>query len=197
MIRFLFILFSALTFFGCEPKKKYDNPIVVIDTEYGDIIVELFTKQAPITTKAFLSHVDSDLYKNSTFYRVMREDNQVTGTPRSYLIQGGIWHTNYKIQQQLEFIPHESTEKTGIKHEAGVISMARTTPGTARSEFFICMDDQPGFDFGGINNPDGQGYAAFGKVVEGWPVLRKIYALPEENQRFEPQIKIHNIKRGN
>jgi len=197
MLRILLILTSVFCLVGCEQKKKYDNPVVIIDTEYGDITVELYTERAPITTKSFLSYVDSGLYKNSTFYRVLRDDNQVSGTPKSYLIQGGIWHSNYKKNQQLDPVPHESTQTTGILHEAGTISLARTAPGTANSEFFICMDDQPGFDYGGINNPDGQGYAAFGKVVEGWPVLRKIYGLPENNQQFDPQIKIHSIKRGN
>jgi peptidyl-prolyl cis-trans isomerase A (cyclophilin A) len=73
--------------------------------------------------------------------------------------------------------------------------MARTAPGTATTEFFICVGDQPGFDFGGDNNPDGQGYAAFGKVVKGMDIVRNIYARPENNQSFDPPIPIYEIVR--
>lgn len=192
------VLICVLGFLaGCAPEKKYKNPIVIIETNFGDVKVELYSEQAPISVGAFLSYVDSGYYEKATFYRVLRDDNQVTGVPKSSIIQGGIWHSNYKKQEQLKPIEHESTQSTKILHTAGAISLARTTPGSASTEFFICMEDQPGFDYGGKNNTDGQGYAAFGKVVEGWPVLSKIYGQPENNQVFTPLITIRNIKRGN
>ncbi|MCO5237440.1 MAG: peptidylprolyl isomerase [Chitinophagaceae bacterium] len=73
--------------------------------------------------------------------------------------------------------------------------MARNEPGTATPEFFICVEDEPGFDYGGKNNADGLGYAAFGKVVEGWETVMKIYRQPENNQRFIPPVTILKIRR--
>ena len=73
--------------------------------------------------------------------------------------------------------------------------MARNEPGTATSEFFICVEDEPGFDYGGANNADGEGYAAFGEVVEGMETVIKIYRQPEDKQRFIPAVTILNIHR--
>ncbi|HEY4060353.1 MAG TPA: peptidylprolyl isomerase [Puia sp.] len=171
------------------------TPHILIQTSAGDIEVELYPGQAPKTAAAFLSFVDSGFYKNSTFYRVLNEDNQATGAPRSELIQGGIWKTDHKKAASHQGIPHETTQQTHLLHKNGTISLARTTPGTAGTEFFICVGDQPGFDYGGENNPDGQGYAAFGKVVKGMDIVRLIYERPENNQSFEPPVAIYNITR--
>jgi peptidyl-prolyl cis-trans isomerase A (cyclophilin A) len=168
---------------------------VIIQTPAGDIEVEVYLRQAPKTAGAFLSYIDAGLYKNSSFYRVLNEDNQVTGAPVSNLIQGGIWKTNHNKAVSLPGVPHETTRETHILHTNGVLSLARDKPGTGTTEFFICVGDQPGFDFGGENNPDGQGYAAFGKVVNGMDVVRTLYARPENNQSFTPPIPIYNIVR--
>jgi len=170
-------------------------PHVVIRTPAGDIEVELYLRQAPKTAGAFLSYVDSGFYKNGSFYRVLNEDNQTTGSPMSNLIQGGIWKTDHNKAVSLPGVPHEPTNQTHIQHTDGVISLARDKPGSGTTEFFICVGKQPGFDFGGENNPDGQGYAAFGKVVKGMDVVRTLYARPESNQSFTPQIPIYGIAR--
>jgi len=194
MRRHYFWLFFIGVLFSCGgPKNK--NPHVRIETGAGDIEVELYPMQAPKSVAAFLSYVDAGLYKDGSFYRVLNEDNQVTGAAFSRLIQGGIWKTDHAKAASLSGIPHETTKQTHILHKDGVISLARTTPGTASSEFFICLGDQPGFDYGGENNPDGQGYAAFGKVVRGMDIVRNIYARPENNQSFDPPIPIYSIKR--
>jgi peptidyl-prolyl cis-trans isomerase A (cyclophilin A) len=183
----LIALFSACT------TKNPDRPHVVIQTSAGDIEVELYLREAPKTAGAFLSYVASGFYKNGSFYRVLNEDNQTTGSPASNLIQGGIWKTNHNKAVSLPGVPHETTRDTHILHTDGVISLARDKPGTGTTEFFICVGSQPGFDFDGENNPDGQGYAAFGKVVSGMDVVRTLYARPESNQAFTPQIPIYNI----
>lgn len=179
---------------GCAREKTYDNPVIAIETKYGDIKVELYPDKAPATVAAFLSNIDSSFYKRSSFYRVLRYDNQVTGAPHSYLIQGGVWESNFDLKERFKPMPHESTKQTGILHSRGTISMARNEPGTATSEFFICVEDEPGFDYGGLNNADGLGYAAFGKVVEGMDLVDKIYHQPEHKQRFVSPIVIINIK---
>ncbi len=174
---------------------RYKNPHVVIETKLGDIEVELYPDQAPKTVAAFLSYIDSGLYKGCSFYRVLNDENQPSNAPKSELIQGGIWKSNNKKAISLAGIPHEPTSQTHLQHKNGTISLARTTPGTATSEFFICVGDQPGFDYGGDNNPDKQGYAAFGKVVKGMNIVKQIYNRPEDDQAFTPPVDIFNIVR--
>lgn len=186
------VLLGSLFLLHCKP--EYKNPHIVIETRAGDIEVELYPDQAPLTVAAFLSYIDSGYYRNSSFYRVLNVDNQPMDAPKAELIQGGLYASRRK-RPEVPGIPHESTDKTGIKHLDGTISMARTEPGTAGTEFFICLGDQPGFDYGGINNPDKQGYAAFGRVVHGMDVVRKIYGFPEDDQRFEPPVPIYTIRK--
>ena len=190
-----FLLSAMVLMVSCTGMRNPEVPHVVIQTKAGDIEVELYPQQAPRTVAAFLSYVDSGFYKRSCFYRVLNEENQVTGAEPSELIQGGIWRTNHAKAASLPGVPHESTQQTHILHTDGVISLARQEVGTATTEFFICVGDQPGFDYGGKNNPDGQGYAAFGKVVKGMDVVRAIYGMPEEDQSFTPPVRIKDIRR--
>ncbi len=180
---------------GCGSKAKHAGTRILIVTTYGDIEAELYPDKAPATVAAFLRNIDSGYYRNTSFYRVLRDDNQVSGVPHSHLIQGGLWAAKPAMAGHLPLIPHEPTNKTGLHHLTGTLSMARDQPGTASSEFFICLKDEPGFDFGGENNPDGVGYAAFGKVISGMETVEKIYSRPEYDQQFTPLIAIQNIKR--
>jgi peptidyl-prolyl cis-trans isomerase A (cyclophilin A) len=189
------VFYAVLLLCSCHSPHNPDTPHVLIRTQAGDIEVELYPRQAPRTAGAFLSYVDSGFYKNCSFYRVLNKDNQVMGAGFSQLIQGGIWKTNHARAVSLPGVPHETTQLTHILHADGVISLARMAPGTATTEFFICLGDQPGFDYGGDNNPDGQGYAAFGKVVKGMDVVRAIYAMPENDQSFTPPVAILSITR--
>ncbi len=191
---FLFAALLTCLFLSCAAPNP-DTPHVLIRTGAGDIEVELYPRQAPRTAGAFLSYVDSGFYKNGSFYRVLNEDNQTTGSAFSKLIQGGIWKTNHAKAISLPGVPHETTQQTHLLHTDGTISLARTEPGSATTEFFICVGSQPGFDYGGENNPDGQGYAAFGKVVHGMDIVRAIYARPESDQSFAPPVPIYNIIR--
>jgi len=167
------------------------NPVIIIETEIGDIEVELYEKEAPITVANFLSYVDSNAFINSTFYRTVTPDNQPNNDVKIEVIQGGL----YEEDKMFPPIEHETTDKTGILHKNGIISMARNEPGTATSEFFICVGDQPELDFGGKRNPDGQGFAAFGKVIDGMGVVKKIHNWPENMQSLDPRVKINNIYR--
>lgn len=188
-------LFTILVVLSLSCKNKYANPRVEIETKLGGIEVELFADKAPKTVAAFLSYIDSGYYKNATFYRVLNQDNQPSDSYKAELIQGGIYRTRNKPKTPIAGIPHETTKQTGILHKDGVISLARLEPGTGTTEFFICIGDQPGFDYGGLNNPDKQGYAAFGKVVKGMEIVRTIYNRPEDDGYFDPPIYIFNIRR--
>jgi peptidyl-prolyl cis-trans isomerase A (cyclophilin A) len=189
--QYLLIITLSLLLAACGT--KYKNPHIEIQTKFGDIEVELYPDQAPKTVHAILSYIKSGYYKNSSFYRVLNDENQPSNAPKAELIQGGIYKSNPKVHDTLTGIPHETTEQTHLQHKRGTISLARLAPGTATSEFFICLADQPGFDYGGENNPDKQGYAAFGKVVKGMDIVNKIYNQSEDNQLFDPKIPIYNI----
>lgn len=185
----VFFLFLSTLILGASG----ENPRVVIKTELGDIEIEIYETEAPITSANFLGYVDRDLFKDASFYRVVRMDNQPNDRIKIEVIQGGLSFT--KRDTPLPPIKHETTDMTGIRHKDGVISMARLEPGTASSEFFICVGDQPELDYGGMRNPDGQGFAAFGKVVSGMEVVKKIHQQPAEGQTLVPRVKIFNIVR--
>lgn len=191
----LFYILILICLLSSCSHPKYKNPHVIIQTKFGDIEVELYLDKAPKSVAAFLSYVDSGLYKNSSFYRVLKEEDQPSASFKSELIQGGIWQTNYKKGVSLPGIPHETTKQTGILHKNGTISLARTKPGTASSEFFICIGDQPAYDYGGDANPDRLGFAAFGKVFKGMDVVRTIHQQPDNEESFDPPVEIFNIKR--
>jgi peptidyl-prolyl cis-trans isomerase A (cyclophilin A) len=174
-------------------KSSTGNKVTIV-TRLGDIEVLLYPDKAPQSVAAFLSYVDSGYYNNSSFYRILSRDNQPMGAATAELIQGGVYKSG-KNRSYLKGIPHEPTSITGLKHENGTISLARDAPGTATTEFFICIGDNREFDYGGKSNPDGQGYAAFGKVVKGMDVVNRIYNRPENNQQFTPPVTIIKIYR--
>lgn len=184
----LFILIALLAL-----PVSCDRPatMVVIRTDLGDMTVEIYTDRAPVTAGNFLAHVERGSYANSMFYRAVRLDNQPGSQVKIQVIQGGLFHD--EVLDTIAPIRHEPTSETGILHTDGVISMARMEPGSASTEFFICIGDQPSLDFGGQRNPDGQGFAAFGKVVEGMDVARAIQALPDEGQYLKEPLIIHKI----
>ncbi len=170
------------------------NPQVLIKTELGDITVEIFEKKAPVTASNFLKYVDEGRYKGACFYRVVRMNNQPRDKIKIEVIQGGLIYTHR--EKILPPIEHETTQKTGVLHLDGSISMARNQPGSAASEFFICVGDQPELDFDGKRNPDGQGFAAFGKVVAGMDVVKKILQLPTEGQMLISRVAIQDVVRS-
>ncbi len=189
-----FTLLCIFILTACAGNDNKD-PRIRISTKYGNIDVELYAARAPRTVAAVLAYVDSGYYKNTAFYRVLNLENQQSHAPKAELIQGGLWKTNYKKLHSLTGIPHETTAQTNTLHKNGAISLARSEPGTAKTEFFICIGDQSGLNYGGENNPDNQGYAAFGMVVKGMDVVMKIYRAPEVDQAFDPPVYIYNIVR--
>ncbi len=194
MFKVNLLLLLAICFAACS-SQEFKNPHIEIQTKSGDIEIELYQDKAPITVKAFLSYIDSGIYKNCYFYRLLNDQNQPSDAFKVDFIQGGIWKNARRKSESIPGIPHESTKQTKILHKDGVISLARLEPGTATTEFFICIGDQSGFDYGGNNNADKQGYAAFGKVVSGMNIVLKINNEPEYDQTFTPLVNIYNIIR--
>jgi len=171
---------------------RQGNPRVLFQTGLGDITVEVYEKQAPVTAANFLRYVDKHRFKGASFYRTVRPDNQPNNAIKIEVIQGGL--KDDEGHHGLQPIEHETTARTGVLHKNGTVSMARAEPGTASSEFFICIGDQPELDYGGKRNSDGQGFAAFGQVVAGMDVVRKIQAQPADGQWLTPDIPITGVK---
>jgi peptidyl-prolyl cis-trans isomerase A (cyclophilin A) len=168
------------------PKPAGKPPVrVALETPQGRIVIELAVAQAPLTTANFLRYVDRKLYDKATFFRASR----APGAVEYGLIQGGLQNVG-----ALAPVAHEPTTQTGLKHLDGTVSIARTAPGTATSDFFICIGDAPYLDANPAapNNAQGAdnlGFAAFGQVVEGMDVVKKILALPTPGVAINPVMK--------
>lgn len=162
------------------------KPKVAIQTSAGLIVVELEDKKAPITAANFLRYVDAKKYDGGTFYRASR----TKGVKGAGSIQGA------PPARARRFAPiaHESTAKTGIRHKPGVISMARNAPGTATCDFFICASAMPYLDAHPGAKGDNLGFAAFGTVVEGLPIVKKILAMPTGGPAYTEAMKDEMLK---
>ncbi|MEK8048494.1 peptidylprolyl isomerase [Ideonella margarita] len=164
---------------------------VKLTTTAGDIVVQLESSRAPLSSADFLRYVTTGLYQQQAgFYRVVREDND-RGSPPIQVIQGGLLDEN----RELPPVTHEPTSMTGLKHLDGSLSLARGAPGTGGgAAFFICVGDQPGLDAGAARNPDRQGFAVFGRVVSGMDVVRRIHASVTDPEQGEAYVRGQMLK---
>jgi peptidyl-prolyl cis-trans isomerase A (cyclophilin A) len=167
---------------------------VVMVTALGRIDLAVDTVNAPLTAANFLRYVDAGLYEGGTFYRAVTLANQPDDTVRIEVVQGGMDRS--RRDRAFPPIALEGTSATGIPHRDGTLSMARGAPDTARAEFFICIGDQPSLDEGGDRNPDGRGFAAFGRVLSGMDVVRAIQDLPAEGQYLLERVAIEAASRA-
>ena len=174
------------------PGRAQELPRVIIRTALGDIEAEVDTVHAPETSANFLRYVDLGFYRFGRFHRTVRTDNQPTDKVKIAVIQAGLDSLRVKDFPPIKL---ERTRVTGLSHKDGTLSMARDGPDTATSDFFICIGDQPSLDFGGKRNPDGQGFAAFGRVVLGMDVVQRIQASPAHGQSLQPPVEIFGIVR--
>jgi peptidyl-prolyl cis-trans isomerase A (cyclophilin A) len=158
------------------------KPRVAIVTDKGTIVVELEAAKAPITAGNFLRYVDAKKYDGGTIYRAARTQGAPAGTGS---IQGTISPTVRRFPK----IAHEPTSKTGLRHRAGTISMGRYAVGSATCDFFICASAMPYLDANPKLKGDNQGFAAFGQVVSGMPVVKKILALRTDGKAQVPEMK--------
>jgi len=166
---------------------------VVFETALGPIEVEVDAAHAPVTAANFLRYVDAGRYDGGRFHRTVTLGNQPQSPVKIEVIQAGVDPSKEKD----DFVPIalERTRDTGLSHKDGTLSMARAGPDSATSDFFICIGDQPSLDYGGKRNPDGQGFAAFGYVVKGMDVVRKIQASPADGQSLTPPVSIVRARR--
>ena len=168
---FIFALLISILLSACSGPQE--RPIAVLETTQGNIEIEVYTDKAPVSGGDFLRYVENGYYNGEGFYRVVRADNDPLKMGMS-LIQGG----RLDSEPVPPLIEHELTTETELSNTEGVVSIARSEPGTGSAAyFFINIGDNSFLDFGGERNPDGQGYATFGKVISGMDVVRKIQAM--------------------
>lgn len=186
---------AELPRFRWRDEEMPDKPRVLIQTEQGDIELELDAQRAPTTVQNFLAYVHEGFYNDGRFFRTVTLANQPTDEVKIEVIQAQA--DPAKESQLRAAIPLERTRDTGLKHEDGSVSMARMGPDTAQDHFFICVGPQPELDFGGKRNPDGQGFAAFGRVVKGMDVVRRIHTSPADGQTIRAPVRIQRAIRLN
>ena len=166
-----------------------------IDTALGSFVIAVNRDVAPRTVANFLAYVDGHFLDGGSVYRLVTSANQPAET--RHKIEVVQWGMNLGDGRAPPFepIPHESTRETGLRHLDGTVSMARNAPGTAASEFFICIGDQPELNFGGRRNPDGQGFAAFGRVTQGREVVQALHGRATAQQFLDQPIPIRSVRR--
>jgi peptidyl-prolyl cis-trans isomerase A (cyclophilin A) len=193
MRRTLFAVLGVFLAVAIARAEEPKLPRVLIQTDKGDIEIELYPASAPNTVANFLKYVDGKFYDGGQFHRTVTPDNQPDNKVKIEVVQAGIKPS--KMKDEFKPIKLERTKDTKLVHKDGTLSMARDGPDTATSDFFICIGDQPELDFGGKRNPDGQGFAAFGKVVKGMDVVKKIQGAAAKEQTLKPPIIIEKITR--
>jgi peptidyl-prolyl cis-trans isomerase A (cyclophilin A) len=187
---------SALAVAATRPRAAPEPAVRTrVETEAGSFVVEVDPAVAPITVAHYLAHVDRKLLDGGAIYRIVTLANQ--GPQTRHKIEVVQWGMNRPDDQAppLPPIAHETTRQTGLRHRDGTVSMARAQPGSATAEYFVCVGDQPELDFGGGRNPDGLGFAAFGRVVEGMDVIRALHARAEADQYLAQPIRVRSVRR--
>jgi peptidyl-prolyl cis-trans isomerase A (cyclophilin A) len=184
---------SALWAGALHSAEREAGERVRIQTELGDIEVLLDSARAPVTTSNFLKYVEGKFYDGGSFHRTVKPDNQPKNKVKIEVVQAAANPDREK--DSFPPIALERTDRTGLKHRDGTLSMARDGPNTATSDFFICIGDQPSLDYGGKRNPDGQGFAAFGRVVQGMEVVKRIQSASAQEQQLMPPVRIFQARR--
>ena len=145
------------------------NPVVLMKTSLGQIKIELFQDKAPVSVKNFLSYVDEKFFDNTVFHRVMK----------NFMIQGGGFQSGDPVKQKKTKAPIINESTNGLSNDRGTLAMARTSdPNSATTQFFINVVDNKNLNRGAM---DPNGYAVFGKVVDGKEVVDKIKKVPTGN----------------
>ena len=159
-----------------------ENPKVMMETSHGEILIELYPEAAPVTVENFLSYVDEGFYAGTIFHRVIG----------NFMIQGGGMTPDMQEKPSRGPIVNEASDK--VKNEIGTISMARTMePDSATSQFFINVADNHFLNHRN-KTPEGFGYAAFGKVVQGMDVVDKIKAVKTGNYGPYGDVPVERVE---
>lgn len=167
LVTLVFSLLTAAVAIAAEPAAK--NPVVLMETSLGNVKIELFQKEAPISVKNFLDYASSGYYAGTVFHRIIP----------GFMAQGGGLTAELQPKPGAR-APIKNEADNGLKNDRGTIAMARTgDPNSATSQFFINVVNN-----NSLNRPsfDGFGYAVFGKVIEGMDIVDKIVSAPQERK---------------
>ena len=179
---------SALAAAGCATLAADEPVLIRLGTDAGEMVVEVDVEHAPISGCNFLSYDSTGRYDNGSFFRTVVAATNDNPNPID-VIQAAT--PAGSDDPGFGPVVLERTRDTGLRHVAGTISLARDGPDTATSSFFIVTQDTPSLDFGGMRHPDGQGFAAFGKLVKGLEIARAIQAMPADaEEQITPPVRI-------
>ena len=198
-LRVALVLMVALARPAAAEQAAARSAVVIFETEKGSIEIEVDAQHAPMTSANFLRYVDGGFYDGGTINRAVRPDNSVRHDVEIQVIQFQI--DRNRRREEFPPIALERTSVTGLKHLDGAVSMARNGPDSATASFSIVIGDQPEMDFGGKRNPDGQGFAVFGRVVRGMDVVKAIQSSPTgqsgpyRTESLDPPIKVLKARR--
>lgn len=162
--------------------------VIEIYTSLGCIAIKLRPRRAPYSCAYILSLIERGRLSNSSVFRVVTVENHAS--PHLPCVEVAQFGHRCDDPNVPIVLPHESTAQTGLRHVRGTASLPRYRPGAVYESFFICFRDEPCLDYGGNRNPDHQGFAAFGSVVAGWPVLETIYALAGDDEYPADPVRI-------
>lgn len=177
---FLLILISACNA-DSDSAGKSDNPRVLMQTNMGEIVIELYPEQAPKSVANFLQYVDEGFYNGTIFHRVIG----------NFMIQGGGFTP--ALQQKQTRPPILNEADNGLRNSIGTVAMARTMePHSATSQFFINVAMNSNLDFR-EKTPRGWGYAVFGRVVKGMAVVQAIKDVPTTSKGMYRDVPVNNI----
>ena len=190
------LLLPALAVAATRPRAAPAQAVRTrVETGLGSFVIEVDPEVAPVSVAHYLAHVDRGLLDGGAVYRIVTLANQAPETRHKIeVVQWGMNRPDDK-PPPLPPIVHETTRQSGLRHLDGTVSMARAQPGSATAEYFVCVGDQPELDFGGGRNPDGLGFAAFGRVVEGMDVIRALHLRGEADQYLAQPIRVRSVRR--
>jgi len=181
ILALLAMLALPLSATAAEQPAKSENPHLRMTTSLGVIEIELNAKHAPATVKNFLGYVNSGFYNGTVFHRVIP----------GFMIQGGGMTAGMKEKPTGAKIQNEADN--GLRNLAGTLAMARTNdPHSASAQFFINTVDNAFLDHRG-KNPQGWGYAVFGKVTKGMDVVKKIEAVQTGNAGMHQNVPVKDV----
>ena len=178
LLKLLFLTFAVIVFpLGALASAE---PRVKLETNMGDIVIEVNTKKAPLTSENFLKYVNDGFYNGTVFHRVID----------GFMIQGGGFDKNFK-EKETPYPPIHNESANGLKNEAYTVAMARTNaPHSATAQFFINVKNNSFLNYPG---QDGWGYAVFGKVVQGQATIDKIRTVATGNRGMHQNVPLSAV----
>lgn len=160
-------------------------------TARGDFLIELQHDQAPKTCEYFSALVRDKRLDGSSVFRIVTPVNEPAEDAGISIVQLGLRGQN---ADERSAVPHESTRETGLRHRQWTVSAARFRCNELYGSFFICLRDEPSLDFHGVRNPDGQGFAAFGRVVSGFDTVRELFRHAQETPILSTAIPVYTVE---